>query len=111
MTTEAQKSLFDAHGYARAGHKTQQAALTALRGTLGRKKSLVFDTVLAFSRDPLKRGATRYEIAAATGLPIQSVCARIGELLREGRVKRTERSRRSPFGQAAEVLEAMESPE
>lgn len=107
---QRQPSLFETDpplGYARKGNKTQEAAVAKLRRKLPTQKSLVLRTIRIFSRNPKYQGATRYEIAELTRLPIQSICARIGELLSENAILRTDRTRPSPYGHDAQVFVAV----
>jgi hypothetical protein len=49
-------------------------------------------------------GATREEIAAATGLRLQTVCGRCGELLQQGLIYDCGQTRAGESGRAAVVL-------
>lgn len=50
-------------------------------------------------------GATREEIAIATGVSIQSCCARMVELIRAGFIVETDRKRKTSTGRNAVVIE------
>lgn len=63
------------------------------------------DRILAaLHRTP--EGMTRNEIALLAGLPIQSVCARVGELLADGLLRRGPRRTDAITGSANETLRA-----
>jgi len=49
-------------------------------------------------------GATRDELSRALGIKIQTVCARVDELMESGAIRKTERTRRTSSGKPATVL-------
>lgn len=51
-----------------------------------------------------ERGATRDEAARGLNMRIQTVCGRVNDLMRAGRVLKTAQTRRTESGCAAEVL-------
>ena len=54
-----------------------------------------------------EQGATRDEISRGLGIPIQTVCARVDDLLKSSVLFRTSRTRATAMGRAAEVLVSM----
>lgn len=82
--------------------KTEAKAAVNMRPRSGTRRM----TVLKFIVTAGFTGATRQEIADGTGLPIQSVCGRVHELIEGELVRRTERERIASTGSAQEVLMA-----
>ena len=87
------------------GSATSQAAAAAVAPRAGTQRS----EVLAAIRSAGARGYTRHEISGATGLSLQSVCARAKELLDAGLALVGPAVRPTPLGGSAEVLIAKES--
>lgn len=87
----------DAPGYRRAGPSQEAAA--SIRPVM----SDLQHQVLAFVRDQGEEGATLHEIAAGTGISLQTVCARRREIELKGLVKDSGKRRLSPSKRAATV--------
>ena len=79
---------------------TSRAAAMEARETAGTVRARVRAWVECRGR----WGATREEISLGLDLRIQTVCARVDELLREGSVFRTGAVRRTVTGRKAEVI-------
>ena len=100
MTT-VQPSLFDAPAKRRAPYggraPAQRTSATSLAGAerIRPHAPRQRERVLAFVRTTGATGATRTEIALATGIMINAVCGRVAELLHreDGRLTRTGRRR------------------
>jgi predicted transcriptional regulator len=97
----AQLHLFEVRQPFQVASPTSAAAAVSVRETAGTVRA----RCLAFIRARGPWGATRDEIARGCGIRIQTVCARVDELLKVGAVRRTSRTRVTDTGRAAEVVE------
>ena len=86
------------------GSATSRAAAVAAAPKAGTQRQRVLEAI----RSSGYRGCTRPELAEATGLPLQSICARASELLEGGLIVVSEQRRRTRFAKWAEVLVAKE---
>ena len=98
-----QNSLFDSGENAA---ETRASAYRAAKSKLAGRKLLVANYVLQCG----ELGATRDEVAAGVGLPIQSVCSVVLALLRDDRLIETKHRRQTRSGGMAVVLVAAGSP-
>ena len=98
----AQLHLFDVRQPFQIASPTSAAAAASVRDTAGTMRAQVRQFVARRG----EWGATRDEIARGCGIRIQTVCARVDELLKVGAVRRTLRTRVTDTGRAAEVVEA-----
>lgn len=83
--------------------KASETSAIAYRESLKREgtvKGLILDAFEAAG----DRGLTREECATATGLPIQSVCRPVLDLLQASWLVKTDRRRLTRYGKAADVL-------
>lgn len=62
--------------------------------------------ILDYLREQAEHGGTRWEIHRKTGVLYQTVCARVREMVKKGRLIETERTRLTANGSAASVLVA-----
>lgn len=86
------------------GSETSRIASEAVAPKAGSQR----ERVLACLRQA-KDGLTRHELSYLAQLPLQTICARVHELLDAGLV-RVEGTRMGPYGKPAEVLLAKERP-
>lgn len=62
--------------------------------------------ILEYLREQTEHGGTRWEIAKATGVLYQTVCARVNSMVKRGTIIETERQRKTGNGSLAFVLVA-----
>ena len=97
--------LFDAPPPYRAGHETQRAAAVAIAPRASALREKVFRAILA-GHDAAgvhMAGCTNEEVHNATGLSLQTVCARCNELQHAGLVKDSGLRRAGKSGVLAKV--------
>ena len=82
------------------GSATSRAAAMAAVSTAQTARA----KVLHFVESRGEWGATRDEIARGLEIKIQTVCARVDDLLRLGFIRRTTETRKTDTGRAAEVI-------
>ena len=82
---------------------TSKLAAESLRG----EPALIQrECVLLALQECRSNGATREELATATGLPLASICGRVNELLRLGLVRQPGLRRMTSSGRMAAVVQA-----
>jgi hypothetical protein len=92
-----QPDLFD---YGQHAARTRATAAADARPKQPRRRDAIELHVASCGQ----HGATRQEIADALSMLIQSVCSPVSELLKEGRLRETERTRLTPSGKPAAVI-------
>ena len=92
-----QPGLFD------KGDNAKETRRVALAASIPHRVSRR-DRIESFIRDRGRIGATRDEISAELGLPIQSVCPPVLAMLRSGRIIETPKRRNTRAGKPAAVM-------
>lgn len=88
-------------------HPPYQASSTSKAGaeSIADYAPTLRERVYDFVRE--RRGATRDEITVGTGISLQTVCARVDDLLKLGRLTDTQDTRKTSSGRKARVLVAL----
>ena len=89
--------------YASSSATSKAAADEMPRESADSQRRMVFNFI--DSRGP--RGACRFEIEKALGLRNQSLCPRVLELIKQGRIYESTETRKTPRGRKAAVLKGM----
>jgi len=87
------------------GSATSKAAGESVRDVLGERQRIA----LAILRGRGARGATREELATATGWLLQSICGLVNTLVRQGLVTPNGVTRPTRTGRQAEILVSCEA--